>query len=200
MAFVLISHLTRSTKVCSPRSSPKRPPWSSRRRRAPVAQSRLRDPAQHEPDHPHGILRLAPRSQAVGQYLPIDGFLSSLAEDRGSQAIGVILSGTGSDGAQGIQAIRAAGGLTFAEDEGSAGYADMPHSAAATGSVDFILPPADIARRLAHSSGTPTSAARRPARTAAAGDGPATRPVTGPATGRRRAGRRPTAPSTCSRC
>ena len=60
-----------------------------------------------------GILRLAERKEHAGRHLPIDHFLASLAQDRQSAAIGIILSGTASDGRQGLKAIKAEGGLTF---------------------------------------------------------------------------------------
>ena len=68
---------------------------------------------------------------------------------KGQYSVGVILSGTGSDGTLGICEIKAAGGLTFAQDEHSAQHAGMPQSAIASGAVDLVLPPADIAGRLA---------------------------------------------------
>ena len=67
-------------------------------------------------------MQLAPRGGVRGTHLPIDLFLKSLAEDRQSAAIGVILSGTGSDGTLGMEEIKAAGGITFAQDESSAKY------------------------------------------------------------------------------
>jgi two-component system CheB/CheR fusion protein len=96
----------------------------------------------------HGVLRLAARLLTRGQHMPIDHFLSSLAEDRGDRAISVILSGTASDGTEGSRAIKAAGGITLAQDEQSAKYASMPHSAASAGCVDFVLPPAGISQEL----------------------------------------------------
>ncbi|MFZ5477415.1 MAG: chemotaxis protein CheB [Myxococcota bacterium] len=78
----------------------------------------------------------------------IDAFLVSLAVSRGARAIGVILSGSGSDGAEGVRAIKAGGGITFAEDE-SAQFGEMPQSAVATGAVDHVLPPRAIAEELA---------------------------------------------------
>jgi len=96
-----------------------------------------------------GVLRLAARTLTRGQHLPIDHFLQSLAEDRGNRAISVILSGTASDGTEGSRAIKSAGGITFAQDEKSAKYSGMPHSAVAAGCVDFVLPPAGIANELA---------------------------------------------------
>jgi two-component system CheB/CheR fusion protein len=82
--------------------------------------------------------------------LPIDVFLRSLAEDQGEKAVGIILSGTGSDGTLGIRAIKGAGGLTLAQAEQQAEYANMPKSAIDTGLVDFALPveamPAELLR------------------------------------------------------
>jgi two-component system, chemotaxis family, CheB/CheR fusion protein len=95
-----------------------------------------------------GALRLAPRTQAPGIHMPVDRLLRSMADDCGSRAIGVILSGTGSDGSAGVVAIRAAGGVTFAQDPADARFAGMPRAAEATGCVDFVLPPEGIAAEL----------------------------------------------------
>src|SRR3989442_11501542 len=95
-----------------------------------------------------GHLKLSPRG--TGRHvLPIDTFLRSLAEERGNKAIGVILSGTASDGAEGLKAIKVQGGITFAQDEKSAKYPGMPRAAIATDCVDFMLPPEAIAGELA---------------------------------------------------
>src|SRR5437868_9281036 len=80
--------------------------------------------------------------------LAIDHFFESLAESRGSRALGVILSGTGTDGTAGMRAIKAAGGLTFAQNEESAKFDAMPRSAIRAGSVDAVLPPREIARAI----------------------------------------------------
>ena len=64
-----------------------------------------------------GLLRLSTRTMGRGQHRPIDSFFHSLAEERGDQAIGVILSGTASDGTSGCGSIKEAGGITFAQDE-----------------------------------------------------------------------------------
>jgi two-component system CheB/CheR fusion protein len=95
-----------------------------------------------------GALRLARRTQGPGAHMPIDRFLRSLAEECGSRAIGVILSGAGTDGSAGIQAIKAAGGVTFAQDQYTAKFASMPQAAVATNCVDFVLPPGRIAAEL----------------------------------------------------
>lgn len=102
-----------------------------------------------------GVLRLTPRPVTRGAPMPIDHFFMSLAEQVGSLAIGVVLSGTGSDGATGLLEVKARGGLTFAQDEQSAAYPGMPRAAAAAGAVDFVLPPEGIARELARIAHAP---------------------------------------------
>jgi two-component system CheB/CheR fusion protein len=94
-----------------------------------------------------GVLHTPPRPER-GRNMPIDSFLRALAADRGSESIGVVLSGTASDGTLGLQAIKAAGGITFAQEKGTAKFDSMPGSAIAAGVVDFVLPPARIAREL----------------------------------------------------
>jgi two-component system CheB/CheR fusion protein len=96
-----------------------------------------------------GRLRLFPRPLTQGHHLPVDFFFRSLSQDRKGQSIGVVLSGNGSDGTQGVRAIKAEGGITFAQDERSAKYPGMPASAAASGCVDFVLPPDGIAGEIA---------------------------------------------------
>ena len=105
-------------------------------------------PANSDLTIAQGALRLAPRAQDQGPHMPIDRFLRSLAEECGSQSIGVILSGAGTDGSAGIQAIKAAGGVTFAQDQYTAKFASMPQAAVATNCVDFVLPPERIAAEL----------------------------------------------------
>src|ERR1035437_1313161 len=105
-------------------------------------------PANADLTMAQGVLRLTPRSQSPGLHMPVDRFLRSLADECGSGAIGVILSGSGSDGSAGIEAVKAAGGVTFAQDRATAEFATMPQAAAATGCVDFILPPKGIAAEL----------------------------------------------------
>jgi len=94
-----------------------------------------------------GALHTPPRS-ANGCNLPIDAFLRDLAADRGSRALGVVLSGTASDGTRGLQAIKAVGGTTFAQDARTAKFDGMPRSAIAAGVVDYVLSPAGIAQQL----------------------------------------------------
>jgi two-component system, chemotaxis family, CheB/CheR fusion protein len=92
-----------------------------------------------------GLFRLIPRRFDRVPHHPIDEFFQSQAEYRKRQSIGVILSGTASDGTLGLQAIKAEGGITFAQDEASAKFAGMPHNAALSHVVDFVLPPHQIA-------------------------------------------------------
>ena len=118
-----------------------------------------------EPDHVYvippntsmrivgGRLTLRPRRETHGPAMPIDDLLESLAIDQGANAIGVILSGSGSDGALAMRKIKGEGGITFAQDDKSAHFTGMPRAAISLGCVDFVLPPQDIAReltRLAH--------------------------------------------------
>lgn len=81
---------------------------------------------------------LAPRSKDAGQHLTVNFFMRSLAEQRKSRAIGVVLSGTGADGSLGLEDIKAEGGITFAQDPASAKYDGMPRSAIASGCVDLF--------------------------------------------------------------
>jgi two-component system CheB/CheR fusion protein len=94
------------------------------------------------------VLHLRSRDPAERPHRPVDVLFHSLAQQRGSNAIGIILSGSGSDGAKGIQAIKQAGGITFAQDESSALFFGMPSCAIKIGCVDFILDPKEIAQEL----------------------------------------------------
>src|SRR5438270_3919213 len=101
------------------------------------------------------VLRLGPRTPKV-PHRPLDCFFESLAGDRGKDAIGVVLSGNDADGARGLEAIRHAGGMTFAQTPESAKFDVMPRAAAV--GADFVLTPAGIAERLASLAlrGSPT--------------------------------------------
>jgi len=94
----------------------------------------------------NGKLTLISRTERLN--VAIDHFFESLAEDCGSRGIGIVLSGTGSDGTAGLRAIKAAGGLTFAQTEESAKFDAMPRSAIRSGFVDVVLPPDAIAREI----------------------------------------------------
>ncbi len=92
-----------------------------------------------------GTLNLSARP--AGPHYPINLFFSALSSSHGHRSIGVVLSGGANDGTAGLLAIKAAGGITFAQDE-SAMHDGMPRSAIASGSVDFVLPPAEIGREI----------------------------------------------------
>ncbi|HXJ42715.1 MAG TPA: chemotaxis protein CheB, partial [Bryobacteraceae bacterium] len=152
MAFVLIQHM-------DPRHESLLQNLLQKATAMPVIQ--VSDGMVVEPNHvyvipPNTLMTISKRSLALTsrpdrltKNLPIDHFLEALAEDLKATAIGVILSGTASDGTLGLEAIKAEGGVTFAQDEASAQYPSMPLSAVAAGCVDFILPPAAIAAELA---------------------------------------------------
>lgn len=95
-----------------------------------------------------GTLMLTEPTEPRGLRLPIDTFFRSLAEDQGSNAIGVILSGTATDGTMGLKAIKQAGGLVIAQDPASAEFDGMPRSAIETGLVDYVLAPEKIAEQI----------------------------------------------------
>lgn len=96
-----------------------------------------------------GALHTVPRhTEAGARNMPIDDFLESLGKDRGHLAFGIVLSGTASDGTVGLQAIKAEGGITFAQDPQTAKFDGMPRSAIASGAVDFVLSPKAIAKQL----------------------------------------------------
>jgi two-component system CheB/CheR fusion protein len=95
-----------------------------------------------------GILQISPRPSKDHINMPIDIFFSSLAEVHQSHAIGIVLSGSGTDGTLGLKDIKAHGGITFAQDLESAAYDAMPSSAINADVVDFILPPEKIPLQL----------------------------------------------------
>src|SRR5262245_11035171 len=152
MAFVLVSHMARGYESALPEILS---------RHTKMAVRIAADGATVEPNHAYvcpadhvvtiegGRLYLAAR-RSDQQHRPIDVFLSSLAEERSESAIGVVLSGGGSDGALGIKAIKEAGGLTLAQGADGTGprQSSMPDTAIATGFVDLTLPVEDMGPRL----------------------------------------------------
>ena len=158
MAFVLVQHLDPSHDSILAE-------LLAKASRMPV--SEVQADTTVEPDHVYvtpgrkdvalegNVLTLVPRITTGGRHLPIDSFLRTLAEARGSRAVGVILSGTGSDGTLGATAIKAQGGIAFAQDPESAAHDGMPRSAIAAGCVDFVLSPRRIAEELSRLSRHP---------------------------------------------
>jgi len=169
MAYVLVQHLDPSHESALA-------DLLARATEMPVRQ--VTDATPVEPNHVYvippnvdmtisqGTLRLTPRTETRGHHMPIDRFLRSLAEDQRSNAIGIILSGTASDGTLGLAAIKAEGGITFAQDERSAKFDGMPQNAIAAGCVDFVLPPDAIGRELARIRAHPYLAPSSSSRTA----------------------------------
>ncbi len=151
MAFVLVQHLAPDHESILAKLLSKTTPM-------PVAE--VTEGTRVEPDHVYvippgtnmaisqGVLRLTARGVTASKHAPIDGFFRSLAEDQNRNAVGVILSGSASDGTIGLKAIKAEGGICFAQQEKTARYSSMPHSAIAAGCVDFVLPPEEIAKEL----------------------------------------------------
>ena len=151
LSFVLIQHM-------DPSHESHLPELLSKTSRMPV--SEVKGGTRAEANHVYvipprcnlgisdGVLHTPPRPGS-GRNMPIDSFLCALAADRGSGALGVVLSGSATDGTLGLHAIKAAGGITFAQEKGTAKFDGMPGSAIAAGVVDFVLPPAGIARQLA---------------------------------------------------
>ena len=115
-------------------------------------------------------LLITPRPEDRSQFTPIDTFLISLAKAAGSRAIGVILSGTASDGAIGLREVKAAGGLTLVQTPESAKYDGMPRAAMNTGMVDFVLPPERIGKELAALAHVQGTSALQPTPDLAIGD------------------------------
>lgn len=130
------------------------------RAHTPLPVNRINDGDAIEPDHIYlippgpfleiaqGRFRLIENIRAPGVRTPIDRFFVSLSQEAGRRAFGVVLSGTGSDGTLGVQAIKAQGGVALAQDSKSARFAGMPDSAVAAGLIDFVLRPRDMPPRI----------------------------------------------------
>jgi two-component system CheB/CheR fusion protein len=112
-----------------------------------------------------GRLHLAEPARPRGRRLPIDVLFCSLARDQRERAIGVVLSGMGSDGTIGLQAIKGQGGLTLAQEPASAQFDSMPKSAIDSGACDIVAPAAELPRRILLVAANKTAAAPSPANT-----------------------------------
>lgn len=151
MAFVLVQHL-------APHHESQLVQLLAKDTRLPVVEAV--DGMVIQPDHVYvippntdlalsdGRLHLTPRSETNGLHLSIDFFMRSLARACANRAIGVVLSGTGTDGTLGLAEIKAVGGITFAQDPASAESPEMPISAIAYGCADLVLTPGEIADEL----------------------------------------------------
>src|SRR5712691_1123769 len=162
MAFVFVQHLdpTHESKLTELLSRSTRLPVQEVTKNLPVRRGRVYViPPNKYLAMAGGRLKLIPRQKSDVPHMPIDLFFRTLAEDQGHNAIGVVLSGNGSDGTLGLEAIKGADGLAFAQDPKTAKFNSMPRSAIASGCVDFVLSPAAIARELATSPHHPYLAA-----------------------------------------
>ena len=152
MAFVVISHMGTPQKSLLPELL---------QRHTKIKVSQIQDGTKIMPNNIYvispgqilstlnGFFRLIGHKESAGVTYPIDTFFKSLALDYGDRAIGVILSGTGSDGTLGLKEISKAGGLAIVEDPKEAKYDGMPKSALESGYVDFSLPVKEISQQLA---------------------------------------------------
>ncbi|MPR33604.1 chemotaxis protein CheB [Salmonirosea aquatica] len=151
MAYVLVQHL-------NPDHESLLPEILAKETSLPVHE--ITDDIRLAPDHVYiipenkiltatdGVLKLSPLDRAKRPNMPIDVFFASLAEVHSTFAVGVVLSGTGSDGTLGLKAIKEYGGITFAQDGESAAYGGMPQSALQAEVVDFTLSPEKIPGQL----------------------------------------------------
>jgi len=151
MAFVLVQHL-------DPTHESKLSELLARATRLPVIEVTRGGPVR--PNHVYvippnknliivrGRLKLTPRQTGEIPPMPVDSFFRSLAEDQKQNAIGIIFSGNGSDGTLGLEAIKGADGITFAQEPRTARFTGMPDSAIGSGCVDFVLPPERMAGEL----------------------------------------------------
>ncbi|MEH6764765.1 MAG: chemotaxis protein CheB [Aequorivita antarctica] len=153
MAYVLVQHL-------DPNHESLLPELLQKVTKIPVLE--IADDIKVEPNHIYiipsnkmliandGLLELSPRPapQRNKRNLPIDLFFKSLAEVHQTYSLGVVLSGTGFDGTAGLKAIKDEGGITFAQDQQSAEWVDMPKNAVEAGVVDFILEPEQIPAKI----------------------------------------------------
>jgi two-component system CheB/CheR fusion protein len=151
MAFVLIQHL-------DPKHKSILSELLRRYTRMPV--SEVQDGMTVEPNHVYVIppnrnmalmnrkLHLVEATETLGLRTPIDYFFRSLAQDLKDKAICIVLSGTGTEGAMGLRAIKGEGGMVMVQEPESAKYDGMPRSAIATGIVDYVLPPEKMPEQL----------------------------------------------------
>ncbi len=105
-------------------------------------------PPNHDVEVENHRLKLTKAGDETRPKPSVDRFFTSLAKEMGARSVGVILSGTGSDGSAGIRAIKNAGGITIVQDEASAKYTGMPNSALETGLVDWTLSAPEIANKV----------------------------------------------------
>jgi two-component system, chemotaxis family, CheB/CheR fusion protein len=151
IAFVVITHQLSGRPSLMPE-------LLAKRCRMPIVEAR--QTTALEPNHVYlappgmllsvraGSLEPVAISDGARPALPIDYFFRALAADQRERSCGIVLSGTGSDGSLGLKEIKGAGGMTMAQDEDTARYSGMPHSAIATEQVDYVMPAGALAKQL----------------------------------------------------
>jgi two-component system CheB/CheR fusion protein len=151
MAFLLVQHL-----------DPRHPSFLAEilAKKAGIAVETAADGMPIKPDHlyvnppnstltvANDVLRLRSREAGERPHKPINILFRSLAEQYGHQAVAIVLSGTDSDGALGLEEIKTAGGITMAQEPASAKFDGMPKSAIATGCVDFVMPSKELGKEM----------------------------------------------------
>jgi len=170
IGFVVIQHLHPTQKSLAAE-------LFGKRTKMPVVEAR--NGMRVEPNHVYtvppntypsihqGMLRLVAPTQTHGPRLPIDHFFASLGEDQQQRAIGIVLSGSGSDGALGVKSIAANGGIVLAQEPATAQFDGMPQSAIASGMVNYVLPVANMPEVLVGYARHPyVASAARPERVA----------------------------------
>jgi len=151
LAFVVIQHLDPTQKAMLAELLQR---VTSLRVREAVEQIRVEAnhvyviPPNAELSVTQGVLHVMPPSEPRGLRLPVNVLFSSLARDQGASAIGVVLSGMGSDGTLGLQALKTVGGLAVVQEPSSAQFDSMPRSAIAAGCADIVALPADMPARI----------------------------------------------------
>ena len=151
LAFVVVTHQ-------HPKSRSLMAELLARKTSMPVVE--VRSATHVEPNHVYtlqpgynlgienGVLQPAPAAARPQPQMPVDYFFRSLAHDQKERAVGIVLSGTGSDGSLGLKEIKGELGMVMVQDETSAEYSGMPHAAIATEVVDYVLPAAEMPRQL----------------------------------------------------
>jgi two-component system CheB/CheR fusion protein len=160
MAFVVVQHLSPDFKSVMDELLARRTriPVHLVEDAMPVEPNRIYlIPPRKEMIISRGRLLLSDKGDSQALTLPIDVFFRSLAQDMGPRAVGVVLSGAGSDGSRGIRDIHEAGGLVLCQDETTADFDGMPRSARETGIVHHVLPPAEMPRILVEHARSPAS-------------------------------------------
>jgi two-component system, chemotaxis family, CheB/CheR fusion protein len=160
MAFVMVQHLdpSHASILADILQRATRMPVVEAADQMPVLPNRVHViPPNRDMGIYHGVLQLSVPTEARGLRMPIDAFMRALAEDRDKDAVGIVLSGTGTDGTLGLRAIFGAGGLCLVQDPATAKFDGMPESAIRAGYANEVLPPDKMAHTLLNRLRTSTA-------------------------------------------